>query len=128
MALHILMYFVHWMNLHIQNPNPPLTNLTESHARWMFFLLSRIDDQISSENISLLRDLARACLVLLKMAIQERTMPISSGGQSASHNFAATSTIISERSCWIIMSIIVGIWKQRDLWIEAEDILFSLGH
>src|ERR1700733_7803407 len=61
MALHLLMYFAHWFNLYLQQPDPTSLPL-EAHARWIFALLSKVEDHISADDMSLLRNLARACL------------------------------------------------------------------
>jgi hypothetical protein len=125
MSLRLLMYFTHWIN---QQPSPSASQLTESHACWIFVLLSRIEDHISADDMSLLRNLARACLGILKASIPQHSM----SGKPEEPSMAGHSDvvkrdeIISERSCWIIISTIVGIWGQRDLWMDAEAMLTSL--
>ena len=116
MALHLLMYFTHWINLHIQAPDSSHYPI-ESHARWIFSLLSRIDDYVSADDMHLLRNLARACLGLLKELEQERPLPQSDAALPASPGK------MRESSCWIIITTIATVWKQRDLWIDAEDLL-----
>ncbi|OBZ76465.1 hypothetical protein A0H81_03747 [Grifola frondosa] len=64
-ALHLLMYFTHWINIHLEQPDLALSDFTVVHARWMFNLLSRVDDYISGDEASLLRNLARACMSLI---------------------------------------------------------------
>jgi hypothetical protein len=115
MALHLLMYFAHWFNLYLQQPDPAVRPL-ESHARWIFALLTKVEDHISADDMSLLRHLARACLALLKESIKTRT----------SQEDAADQGVMSERACWIIVCIVVGVWAQRDLWMDAEDMLKTL--
>ncbi|KAF9006554.1 hypothetical protein BDQ17DRAFT_1351946 [Cyathus striatus] len=124
MALHLLMYFTHWMNLHLQNPDPLNYLLTEVHARWIFALLSRIDDHISADDMNLLRNLTRACLAWLKSSIQERTMAVQGGPLGSAPSIKRG---MGGHACWLIISIIVSIWKQRDLWMDAEQILRSVG-
>ncbi|GLB33990.1 putative survival motor neuron (SMN) interacting protein 1 (SIP1) [Lyophyllum shimeji] len=123
MALHLLMYFTHWINLHLQRPDPSSRPI-EAHARWIFALLSKVEDHISADDMNLLRNLARACIALLKELLQtgtphpeseESTFTDSDGGY------------MSVRSCWIIVSTVAGVWAQRDLWMDAEDMLKSLG-
>lgn len=89
-----------------------LCRVTQTHARWIFFLLSRIDDYISADDQHLLRNLARAYLALLKDLIHSKT----EGGSVDE---------IDPRCCWLIISTVVGIWGQRDLWMDAEDIIRS---
>ena len=119
MALHILMYFAHWISLYLQQPDPASRPL-EAHARWIFTLLSKVGDQVSADDMNLLRNLARACLGLLKGSIQTRTSTEDAGQE------VHGGIYMSERSCWIIICIIVGVWAQRDLWVEAEDMLKAL--
>lgn len=125
MALHLLMYFTHWINLHLREPNSPTYRPTNTHARWIFSLLLRIDDQISADDMNLLRNLARACLALLKVTILERTKGIPSKPEPLTER-DSRAQLMGEQACWIILSAIVGIWGQRDLWMDAEDILASI--
>ena len=110
MALHLLMYFVYWFNLYLDGPQGHIYQPTESHARWMFALLTRIDDRISGDDIALLRSLVRVCIAILKRSRGQRLVP---SGKDA----------IRERSCWIIISTVVDMWEQRDLWMGAEEML-----
>ncbi|KAG6869348.1 hypothetical protein C0993_000101 [Termitomyces sp. T159_Od127] len=119
MALHLLMYFAHWINVHLQRPHPS-SQLLETHARWIFALLTKIDDYVSADDMNLLRTLARACIALLKELHQTHHCENS---QSLYKN----TGFMKARSCWIIVSTIAGVWAQRDLWIDAEDMLKSLG-
>lgn len=126
MALHLLMYFTHWINLHNQQPDPPSSLLTEVHACWIFSLLSRVEDNLTADDVSLLRSLARACLALLKILRRMRLVGEKEVAR-AGHGVEVESleVPISERSCWIIISIVVGVWGQRDLWMDSEAMLAS---
>lgn len=66
----------------------------------------------------LLRNLARACLGLLKKLKQEKPLP-----QSDAALRSGSAGKMRESSCWIIITSIATVWKQRDLWIDAEDLL-----
>ncbi|KAG5651382.1 hypothetical protein H0H81_008881 [Sphagnurus paluster] len=123
MALHLLMYFTHWINLHLQRPDPSSRPI-ETHARWIFALLSKIDDQLSADDMSLLRNLARACIALLKELLQNQTPSIKVENPATLDRHGG---YMSSRSCWIILSAVAGVWAQRDLWNDAEDMLKSLG-
>ena len=114
-ALHLLMYFTHWINLHVQKQDPEFRPV-ESHARWIFALLGKVGDQLSGDDMSLLRNLARACIALLKDLYQKDQEPENGDGRP-----------MGMRSCWIIIATIVGVWAQHDLWIDAEDVLKSPG-
>lgn len=109
MSLHLLMYFTHWINLHLNHKNPPFPRLADVHAQWIFFLLTRIDDYISADDTSLLRNLVRACLSLVKVLLRDET--------------AVEEGSIAPESCWIIVTTIIGIWGQQDLWMDAESML-----
>ena len=96
------MYFTHWIQLYLKAPQVDDHVPTESHARWMFALLSRVEEHIYADDMNLLRNLARACLGLLKDVPCRQRM--------------------GETSCWLIVTIVADIWKQRDLWIEYATI------
>lgn len=121
MALHLLMYFVHWFNLYLQQPDPA-TRPLETHARWIFALLSKVEDDISADDMSLLRNLARGCLGLLKKSIQTRTLPVVDSTKMKEDE----PEMMSERACWIVVCTIVGVWAQRDLWMDAEDMVNAI--
>ncbi|KAF9464362.1 hypothetical protein BDZ94DRAFT_1256268 [Collybia nuda] len=123
MALHLLMYFSHWINLHLDKPTTS-SRPNESHARWIFALLSRVEDHISADDMSLLRNLARACIALLKASITTR---VCSEESAASDLDKSPGGFFGERSCWIIISTIAGVWAQRDLWTDVEDMLKTIG-
>jgi len=125
MALHLLMYFAHWFNLYLQQPDPAARPL-EAHARWIFALLSKVEDDISADDMSLLRNLARACIGLLKESIKTRTSAVKSEDVESLKLEGDDKEIMSERACWIIVCTVVGVWAQRDLWMDAEDMLKTL--
>jgi|SRR6267154_2594276 len=111
------MYFAHWMNVHLQHPADPTFVILESHARWMFALLAKVEDFISADDMSQLRSLARACLELL-----DRRRKAAGSGVSGN----STSKIgMAETSCWMIFTAVCGIWGQSDLWQDAETLLAS---
>ncbi|KAF5388052.1 hypothetical protein D9615_000568 [Tricholomella constricta] len=122
-ALHLLMYFTHWINIHLQRPDP-FSRPIETHARWIFVLLSKVEDPISADDMSLLRNLARACIALLKELLQTQVSHSKAEKTSSPDSCAG---YMSVRSCWIIISTVAGVWAQRDLWMDAEDMLKSLG-
>jgi hypothetical protein len=108
------MYFVYWFNLYLDGPQGQLYRPTECHARWIFSLMARVDDRITGDDIALLRSLVRACIAILKTS---RNLPENGDGKDT----------MRERSCWIIISTVVDIWEQRDLWMDAEEMLKDLG-
>ncbi|KAJ3576173.1 hypothetical protein NP233_g595 [Leucocoprinus birnbaumii] len=126
MALHLLMYFTFWIHQHLRDPASPEYRLTDAHARWMYSLLLRIDVFVSADDMNLLRNLARACLAFVKVAILERTKGLHSNPEVINDQ-APGIRVMGEQACWILISGIVGIWGQRDLWMDVEDVLASLG-
>ncbi|PFH51367.1 hypothetical protein AMATHDRAFT_59071 [Amanita thiersii Skay4041] len=116
MALHLLMYFAHWFSLYLDAPQASAYHPTESHARWIFSLLACVEDRVSGDDIAMLRSLARACLAILKRLLGR--------GEESEHIKDRTKNdYIRESSCWIIISTVVDIWGQHDLWMDAEKML-----
>ncbi|KAF9821296.1 hypothetical protein IEO21_00904 [Rhodonia placenta] len=107
-ALHLLMYFTHWIRLYLEDDNSATHLITASHARWIFVLLSRVEDFVYAEDTAHLRDLVRACLSL----IQKRKRQLDDASPE--------SITMDETSCWIVITAITGVWGQRDLWMDAE--------
>lgn len=112
------MYFAHWINLHLEEDVAQKYVVTESHARWMFVLLSRVDDFISADETSTLRSLARGCMGLIRKRMSERAA--SETDNNASEDSKAPQNCATEPSCWIIITAIIGIWAQKDLWEDAR--------
>lgn len=113
--------------MHLGQPELSSAQMTETHARWIFVLLSRVEDFISADDMSLLRSLARASLALLKQSMQ-RSSSIGAVIPTEAVPVNATQRdgdVISERSCWMIITAVAGVWGQRDLWIDAEAMLIS---
>ncbi|EIW82357.1 hypothetical protein CONPUDRAFT_103424 [Coniophora puteana RWD-64-598 SS2] len=123
-AVHLLMYFAHWINLRLEKPNDPSTIITPSHGRWMFALLAKIDDYVQADDMSHLRSLARGCISLIKEMF-------SAVETSSEHPELLTETIaqtprkqkgatIDEGSCWMVFAAVAGVWAQKDLWMDVE--------
>jgi len=121
--LQLLKFFVSWIEAHfdcslISGP-PSFSNIpqvkaksrydfTPTHSRWIFALLALLDGHLSSDEISVLRSLAREVVKLIK---EERTQRDQN------------TTYMGEIGCWMIVAAVSGIWGQRDLWTDAVDIL-----
>ncbi|KZT13029.1 uncharacterized protein LAESUDRAFT_710129 [Laetiporus sulphureus 93-53] len=118
-ALHLLMYFTYWINLQLEHPNSQ-HEISETHARWMFVLLSRVEDYISADEMSLLRNLARACIRWIGES--KRLQDVEATTESP----APAPSRMDERSCWMVITAVVGIWGQKDLWMDAEAVLAKL--
>lgn len=76
-------------------------------SQWCFAVLAKLDGRLTSDEISSLRVLARACIaaVALKRTSQGTTGPCDE----------------SESGAWMIVTIVAGIWGQSDLWMDAEE-------
>ncbi|KIJ70127.1 hypothetical protein HYDPIDRAFT_164269 [Hydnomerulius pinastri MD-312] len=123
MAIHLLMYFTHWINVHLQNPSDTSTLISNSHAQWIFALLIKVEDQLSADDMNLLRNLARACLRLVKDK-QDKTEEITlTAGSRNDSDVEENQTSITDVSCWMLFTAIAGHWGQKDLWTDAEDTL-----
>ncbi|KAF8507611.1 hypothetical protein JB92DRAFT_2959197 [Gautieria morchelliformis] len=132
--LHLLKFFSQWIQGHFDRsflppppPSPPyhpdspgngkrLYDLTPGHGRWIFALLSCLDGQLTSKEISVLRNLARECVKLIR---EERSL------QEASPQISSTVPCMGETACWIIVAAVSGGWGQKDLWADAADTLGS---
>ncbi|KAJ3854523.1 hypothetical protein EV368DRAFT_36599 [Lentinula lateritia] len=122
-ALHLLMYFTYWINQHlVEDRQPPFPRLTQAHFQWIFALLARVGEYISADDMNLLRNLTRACIALLRVMICERSSNYAHSGD----NMGDYSD--GQASSWMIISIVIGIWGQRDLWMDAEDMLNSFSN
>lgn len=107
------MYFAHWINQHLQDALP---RLTETHAQWMFVLLALVDEHVSADSMNMLRNLVRASIALLKVLLQEE----------ARQQAPDSNNLLSSKSCWLIITTVVDIWGQHDLWVDAQDMLRSI--
>ena len=114
------MYFTHWINLHLERGTAPSPHpISETHSRWIFVLLSRVEDYVSADEMSLLRSLARACMSLIEESRKR--------GDSGTTMFAEGEPLpIAEPACWMVVTAVVGVWGQRDLWMDAEAMLRRL--
>ena len=113
------MYFGHWINLRLEEGSLPYTDLTQTHARWIFSLLSRVEDWISGDETSLLRTLARGCMGLMAEGRRSGLADMEADAGKTPQNLA----LMDERSCWMIITAITGLWGQTDLWMDAESML-----
>ena len=117
------MYFGHWINHRLEEGSLPYTDITQTHARWIFSLLSRVDDWISGDEISQLRTLARGCMGLLAERRRRRSAATARAAEAGEIDEA--SLCINERACWMIITVITGLWGQTDLWMDAESMLLQ---
>ncbi|KAF8557028.1 hypothetical protein OG21DRAFT_430853 [Imleria badia] len=120
MSIHLLMYFTHWINVHLQNPSDSQTAISVGHGQWIFALLTKIEDQLSADEMNLLRNLARACLGLIQRYKSKRAN--SAALEGVSSTVMDNTTNMSDATCWMVFAAIAGHWGQRDLWADAETI------
>lgn len=73
---------------------------------------------MSADEMSLLRSLSRACMALLKGRLLLRL--------SNDASFNVGEDAISESSCWMVITAVIGLWGQRDLWMDVERMLSDI--
>lgn len=71
---------------------------TALYARWIFGMLLFLTPDVDGDDVSTLRELCRACL---------RTS-------------ASTTDAESQFSVWMVVSAVSDVWRQSDLWDEAQ--------
>jgi len=118
-CLHILMYFGYWIDQYLQH-HKTTDRMTVTHARWVFALLSRVDEQLCSDEIHTLRVLARRFIALLGDASDSG---IEEGEEDSSQDLNAP---MSRGACWMTITTIADFWGQKDLWMDAESALQAL--
>lgn len=144
------MYFTHWFNLYLEsvdgdtadNNSATAYTPTDVHMRWVFALLTRIDLFCSSDEMSSLRNLARACLALISVVRRRKTRISAHHEQADKSTETDASTTeasvtlptlegdsrnLSECSMWVVFCAVTHIWGQRDLWDDAEESLRQSG-
>jgi len=112
---HVVMFFSHWITTRLDSPPTHHTGipaLNELHSRWLFALLAHLDDRLASEEIGTLRVLARACVTLVRRALEFRPKLVD--GQTD-----------GTAGCWMVFAAVTSVWVQKDLWQDAEDILYG---
>ena len=106
------------------------------HQRWMFALLGMLDTELVGNDISTLRELARAAIRLAQVLTKREGHPMVPPGESVGDGTASeeeapasaagdggTQTTVA--SCWMIVGAIAGVWCQWDIWDEAREALSS---
>ncbi|TFL00545.1 hypothetical protein BDV98DRAFT_104469 [Pterulicium gracile] len=111
-SLHLVMYFTHWINTYLEQ-KPGALCPTEVHGIWIFSLLARLEESISADDMNLVRHLARACMAYLKHSLSGR-QPLMD---------ARRGPLLTEKACWIVITIVADVLVQSDLWTDMESIL-----
>ncbi|KAG8845703.1 hypothetical protein FRB96_002297 [Tulasnella sp. 330] len=122
-AFYLLMFFTFWINtrldrLRTDNDHSynPLA-LCDNDAKWIFCLLARLDEALAGEQISTLRELARACLSLLLESLK---------GANAETIQKSVERQTGRDSCWMVIAAVAKGWGQRDLWEDAVQAVNAL--
>lgn len=101
--------------MHLKQEHPRSSHLSQTHIRWIFALLSQVDTQLTGDELSQLRNLARSCLALIK---DVRRNPLD----YEASEFTSVEPV-DEKACWLVVTAILEFWVQRDLWMDAESLL-----
>ncbi|SPO31837.1 uncharacterized protein UTRI_06674 [Ustilago trichophora] len=96
------------------------------HARWLFALLLRLDGRLVSEEISVLRTLARACVAAITLSRIRRkalgSRKKEDAGRAAEEEGESEEQRMrrDEAGAWMVVAIVAGVWGQLDLWEDAR--------
>ncbi|KAL1675406.1 hypothetical protein EV122DRAFT_292688 [Schizophyllum commune] len=121
LSVQLLRHFAFWIRGHVKDP--AMYDMTELHARWMFSLLARLGQHISADHMNSLRQVARACISLLEARMRTR---LHGPEAVAERTVVGKASAFSERSCWVLLGTIIGVWGQLDLWDDVESMLRGL--
>ncbi|KAH6568280.1 hypothetical protein BSLG_003758 [Batrachochytrium salamandrivorans] len=92
--------------------------ITDSESKWIFALLIRLDSLLSGDEMSILRDLSKACQRLRRTVVTEITNPSVCTAPSTPPVNAATSTAMPDSriaACTMAIAIVHSIFGQKDL-------------
>ncbi|SJX66610.1 uncharacterized protein SRS1_16832 [Sporisorium reilianum f. sp. reilianum] len=92
------------------------------HARWLFALLLKLDGRLVSEEISVLRTVARACVAAITLSrIRRKALRsrVAKEGGEAGDDGEEARMRRDEAGAWMIIAIVAGVWGQSDLWEDA---------
>jgi hypothetical protein len=110
-ALTVLPY---WFTLPFAGPAPaPVFN--PLYARWLFALLAMLDGRLTSDEISTLRVLARACIASLALSRAKR----SAKARLAKRTLTDDEWLVGEEGAWSVIAAVAGVWGQWDMWDDA---------
>ncbi|QRV72890.1 SIP1 domain-containing protein [Ceratobasidium sp. AG-Ba] len=129
-VIYLLMFISHWIRKSLENissttPPNPLTRpfyFPRHHQQWAFALLAQLDTSLRSEEISHLRELARACIDAIKEDLEFDGPAFVPPTLEDSITAKYTHLI----GTWMIVGAVASVWGQRDMWEHAEDVLSCL--
>lgn len=107
-----------------ETPNPATptaspTPLTPIYARWIFSCLLFLDEYLSADQMSDLRNLAKSCVKIVIW--QVATGRVGADGKGVDEKQEEMRV-----NAWIVHRAICGGWAQRDLLQDAESMLGQL--
>lgn len=141
----MLMFLAHWIRKSLDNAPVAASShalarpshFPRNHQQWAFALLVHLDTALRSEEISHLREVARACIAAARADLEldgpievevdsgVSLMTANSGDStpakldSVDHN----SRYAHLAGTWMVVGAIASIWGQRDMWQDAESTL-----
>ena len=140
------MFIAYWIRNSLEGTTAPSQTLSRPfhfprhHQQWAFALLTQLDTSLRSEEISHLREVARACIA----AIREDLVLDGPVIVEADSGVELIDTAVSSRTpvnpylgndnpryghlvgAWMVVGAIASVWGQRDMWQDAEETLAEL--
>lgn len=140
------MFIAYWIRSSLEGNITPSQALPRpfhfprNHQQWAFALLAQLDTSLRSEEISHLRELARACIAAIRadLALDGPIIVEVDSGVVLSGASDSTSTLVNPHSddrnpkyahlvgTWMVVGAIASVWGQRDMWQDAEETLADL--
>lgn len=140
------MFIAHWIRKSLDGTpiyalqstlaRPP--HFPKHHQQWAFSLLAQLDTSLRSEDISHLRETARACIAAIRRDLESDGPVVveADSGVSLIGGDQIGSTTRDEvdhsfwyahlTGTWMIVGAIASVWGQRDMWQDAEEALADL--
>ncbi|KAF8743333.1 Survival motor neuron (SMN) interacting protein 1, partial [Rhizoctonia solani] len=133
-TIHLLMFVAYWIRRSLDYspslkipPTRPL-HFPKHHQQWTFSLLAHLDTGLRSEEISHLRELARACIAVVREDLEGEGPAIvdqsTVGGRDEREEEKGKYSHLT--GVWMVIAAIASIWGQRDMWQNAEEALADL--
>ncbi|KAG8679973.1 hypothetical protein FRC08_016618 [Ceratobasidium sp. 394] len=141
-AIYLLMFIAHWIRKSLEDissttPPHPLTPpfyFPRHHQQWAFALLAQLDTSLRSEEISHLREVARACIAAIREDL-DLDGPVEVDADTSFTRDREDEMIPTKpdsaryahlTGTWMIVGAIASVWGQRDMWEHAEETLSEL--
>ncbi|CAE7233434.1 unnamed protein product [Rhizoctonia solani] len=132
-TVHLLMFMAHWIRRSLEHaplPNPRPCHFPKHHQQWTFSWLAHLDSGLRSEEISHLRELARACIAVIREDLEGEGPVVvdqdAVGGRGGNGIQGESAKYTHLAGTWMIVAAIASIWGQRDMWQNAEETLADL--